>query len=56
MIVIRSRVGLIPAVTLKSLSLATGLAEALYYFKQICDGLTHAHACGVIHRDLKPEN
>lgn len=33
-----------------------GLAETLYYFKQICDGLAYAHACGVIHRDLKPEN
>ncbi len=33
-----------------------GLAETLYYFKQICDGLAHAHVCGVIHRDLKPEN
>ncbi len=33
-----------------------GLAETLIYFKQICDGLAYAHACGVIHRDLKPEN
>jgi len=33
-----------------------GLAEALHYFKQICDGLAHSHSCGIIHRDLKPEN
>jgi serine/threonine protein kinase len=32
------------------------LDRALTYLKQVCAGLAHAHACGVIHRDIKPQN
>lgn len=32
------------------------LDRALKYLKQVCAGLAHAHACGVIHRDIKPQN
>lgn len=32
------------------------LDRALGYLKQVCAGLAHAHACGVIHRDIKPQN
>ncbi len=32
------------------------LDRALYYLEQVCAGLAHAHACGVIHRDIKPQN
>jgi hypothetical protein len=32
------------------------LDRALTYLKQVCAGLAHAHAGGVIHRDIKPQN
>lgn len=30
--------------------------ECLQIFRQICDGMQHAHDKGIIHRDLKPSN
>ncbi|MBV9216703.1 MAG: protein kinase, partial [Acidobacteria bacterium] len=33
-----------------------GLVKALDYVEQVCAGLGHAHACGIIHRDVKPQN
>ena len=30
--------------------------EAVNIAIQICLGLAHAHACGIIHRDIKPQN
>jgi serine/threonine protein kinase len=32
------------------------LDRVLFYLQQLCAGLAHAHACGVIHRDIKPQN
>lgn len=31
-------------------------SKAIDLFIQICEGLSHAHSCGLIHRDVKPGN
>lgn len=35
---------------------ALPIDKVLFYLEQVCSGLAHAHACGVIHRDIKPQN
>ena len=34
----------------------SALIECLHIFRQICDGMQHAHNKGIVHRDLKPSN
>lgn len=32
------------------------LDQVIFYFRQVSDGLAHAHRQGIIHRDIKPSN
>ncbi|MFX5714155.1 protein kinase, partial [Acinetobacter baumannii] len=32
------------------------VSESLHIFSEVCAGMAHAHAKGVVHRDLKPSN
>jgi serine/threonine protein kinase len=35
---------------------ALPIEKVIFYLEQVCSGLAHAHAGGVIHRDIKPQN
>jgi serine/threonine-protein kinase len=35
---------------------ALSLSEAMPLLRQMCDGVGHAHARGLVHRDVKPQN
>ena len=32
------------------------IEKTIFYLEQVCSGLAHAHAGGIIHRDIKPQN
>jgi serine/threonine protein kinase len=34
----------------------TGIEDRLKLFRQVCEGVQHAHQKGIIHRDIKPSN